>query len=111
MVITEDLEQIAMELIGNSGDARSLAYGALQQAKSGNFNEATKQMNAAKEASRLAHQAQTELLAYEASGNSLGFSVLLVHAQDHLMTSMLAQELIAEIIELHKNKEDKREEN
>ena len=27
---------------------------------------------------------------------------MLVHAQDHLMTSMLAQELIAEMIELHR---------
>ena len=28
-------------------------------------------------------------------------SLVLVHAQDHLMTSMLARELIAELIELH----------
>ena len=26
---------------------------------------------------------------------------VLVHAQDHLMTSMLARELVAELIELH----------
>ena len=34
-------------------------------------------------------------------------NLLLVHAQDHLMTSMLAQELIAELIELHEKKADK----
>ncbi|MGK3685075.1 PTS lactose/cellobiose transporter subunit IIA, partial [Escherichia coli] len=28
-------------------------------------------------------------------------SLVLVHAQDHLMTSMLARELITELIELH----------
>ena len=28
-------------------------------------------------------------------------SLALVHAQDHLMTSMLARELVAELIELH----------
>ena len=33
--------------------------------------------------------------------------VLLVHAQDHLMCAMLAQELVAELIELHRNKQDK----
>ena len=27
---------------------------------------------------------------------------MLVHAQDHLMTSILAQELIAELIDVHK---------
>jgi len=103
-----NIEQIAMELIGNSGDARSFAFGALQQAKVGNYEEAMKQMRSAKEAAKLAHQAQTELLAYEANGNTLEFSVLLVHAQDHLMTSMLAQELIAEIVELYENIEGKK---
>ena len=33
--------------------------------------------------------------------------VLLVHAQDHLMTSMLAQELIADFINLYETKQDK----
>lgn len=28
-------------------------------------------------------------------------SLVLVHAQDHLMTSMLAREMVAELIELH----------
>ncbi len=28
-------------------------------------------------------------------------SLVLVHAGDHLMTSMLARELVAEVIELH----------
>ena len=34
-------------------------------------------------------------------------TLLLVHAQDHLMTSMLAQELIEELIDLHEKKADK----
>ena len=28
-------------------------------------------------------------------------TLVMVHAQDHLMTSMLARELVAELIELH----------
>ena len=49
-----------------------------------------------------AHRRQTELLSKEASGSHTPVDVLLVHAQDHLMTSILAQELIAEIVALHK---------
>lgn len=33
--------------------------------------------------------------------------ILLVHAQDHLMTSMLAIELIQELIVLHRDKADR----
>lgn len=29
-------------------------------------------------------------------------TLVMVHAQDHLMTSMLAKELVAELIELHR---------
>ena len=47
---------------------------------------------------------QTELLVNEANGNKTPVDVLLVHAQDHLMTSMLAVELIKELIEIYKNK-------
>ena len=36
----------------------------------------------------------------EAEGK-LKVSLVLVHAQDHLMTSMLARELVTELIELH----------
>ena len=38
----------------------------------------------------------------EANGEKTDMSVLLIHSQDHLMTSMLAQELIGEMIELYK---------
>lgn len=39
------------------------------------------------------------------NGNTSEMSLLLVHSQDHLMTSMLAQELIEEMIELYKKVE------
>ena len=44
------------------------------------------------------------MLTQEAQGNHLSVDVLLVHAQDHLMTAMLAQELIGELIELYRSK-------
>ncbi|EDY7507119.1 PTS N N'-diacetylchitobiose transporter subunit IIA [Salmonella enterica] len=68
----EELEEVVMGLIINSGQARSLAYGALRKAKEGDQGE-----------------------------GKMKVSLVLVHAQDHLMTSMLARELIAELIELH----------
>ena len=54
-----------------------------------------------------AHHIQPGLLPDEGTGEGPQVNLLLVHAQDHLMTSMLAQELIAELIELHEKKADK----
>lgn len=97
-------EMISMTIIANSGDARSFAFKALDEAKSGNFEEADKLMKESNVAANLAHKAQTELLFAEANGNKQDINVLMIHSQDHLMTSMLAAELINEIIILYKNK-------
>lgn len=101
-----NIESIAMQIIVHSGDARSSAFKALEYAKNGDFAEAEACLNEAKEKSLAAHKAQTELLQKEASGNNITISLLMVHAQDHLMTSILARDLILEMIELVKmNKE------
>ena len=48
-----------------------------------------------------AHAFQTQLITKEASGEKMEIGVLLIHAQDHLMTSLLARELSEEIIHLY----------
>lgn len=97
-------EMVSMTIIANSGDARSFAFQALEEAKQGNFDMADQLMKKSDEAANLAHKAQTELLFAEANGNKQDINVLLIHSQDHLMTSMLASELIKEIMLLYKNK-------
>lgn len=97
-----DTETIAMTLIAHSGDARTLAFQALQAAKKHDFDEADRLMEESEKASVLAHHGQTDLLVSEANGDKVDISILLIHSQDHLMTSMLAQELIREMIEMYK---------
>ena len=97
-----DGEMIAMNIIANSGDARSYAFEALAEAKKGNFDKAEECLQKARECGTRAHNAQSDLLFAEANGNAPEMGVLLVHSQDHFMTSMLAEELIREIIELYK---------
>lgn len=94
-------EMIAFGLIAQAGDARSKAYEALAAAKKGDFEQA-EELIAQAEASVLeAHRIQTSLLAKEANGDHTEVNVMLVHAQDHLMTAILAKELIAEMIEMY----------
>lgn len=97
-------EMVSFEIIANAGDARSFAFGALEAAKAGNFEEAEELLKKSDAAAVLAHHAQTELLVKQANGENVPVDVLMVHSQDHLMTSMLAVELIKELITLYKNK-------
>nr|WP_318381932.1 PTS N,N'-diacetylchitobiose transporter subunit IIA [uncultured Enterobacter sp.] len=98
---TDALEEVVMGLIINSGQARSLAYGALKQAKAGDFAGAQATMAQSRTALNEAHRVQTQLIESDQGEGKMKVSLVLVHAQDHLMTSMLARELIAELIELH----------
>ncbi|MGN1277465.1 MAG: PTS lactose/cellobiose transporter subunit IIA [Floccifex sp.] len=98
----KDINQISFEIIAYAGQARSFAFQALQEAKNHNYQQAQELLKQASESSVKAHQAQTDLLFDEMNGNQNEVNVLLVHSQDHLMTSMLAQELIEELIFMYK---------
>ena len=99
--VENDLEEVVMGLIINSGQARSLAYAALKKAKQGDFAAAKAMMDQSRMALNEAHLVQTKLIEGDAGEGKRKVSLVLVHAQDHLMTSMLARELITELIELH----------
>lgn len=107
-----DDQDIAMVIIANSGDGRSKAFNALKKAEVGNFDEAEKLIEESSEAIGRAHDVQTKMLVDEANGKETKFSILTIHAQDHFMTSMLANDLIKEMIKMQKEiSELKREEN
>jgi len=97
-------EDIAMQIIANAGDERSKAFAALQAAKAGRFDEADSLLKAADESGDEAHKVQFELLTRFANGERIEENVLLVHAQDHVMCSQLAHELIVEIIQLYRDR-------
>lgn len=97
-----DLEEVAMTIVGNAGEARSLAYEALREAKTGNFDKAEELLKESREKSLVAHGMQTELICNEADGNGIAMNLLMVHAQDHLMNSILTRELVEELIDLYR---------
>lgn len=95
-------EEKIFQLISFSGTGRSFVFEAFQKCQEGNYEEADKCMEDAKEQLLLAHKVQTSLIQEEAKGNKYEVNILLVHAQDHLMTSILAKELIEKMIKMQK---------
>lgn len=94
----DKLEKLAFELISNSGSARSYSFEALKLVKEGKIDQANEKMAIAKEEILKAHKIQTQLIQKEANGDKIEVNILLVHAQDHLMSSILANDLIKELI-------------
>lgn len=95
----DEQEQTIINLIVNAGSARSSAIEAIQYAKAGDLEKAEESINAAKESVNEAHHAQTEMIQAEIRGEKTPLSLLMVHAQDHLMCALvvidLAQEFVA----------------
>ncbi|MGL4522920.1 MAG: PTS lactose/cellobiose transporter subunit IIA [Bacilli bacterium] len=96
------MEQTIMSLILFSGNARSMAMEAIRLAKGGEFEEAESLLQQASEEIGNAHSAQTSLIQSEARGEKTEISMLLIHAQDHLMTAMTLKDLAIEIVNLYK---------
>lgn len=95
------LEEAVMEIIVNAGQSRSLCFEALQAARQGNIDEAKSLLREADGYARQAHKMQTKLIEQDAGEARQPMTLIMVHAQDHLMNSLLARELSEEIIHLY----------
>ena len=95
------LEEAVMEIIVNAGQSRSLCFEALHAARQGNFDEAKSLLHEADGYARQAHKMQTKLIEQDAGEGRQLMTLIMVHAQDHLMNSLLARELSEEIIHLY----------
>jgi cellobiose PTS system EIIA component len=97
-----DLESTVMGLIINAGESKSLAMQALFSAKKNEWQDVDKCLKKSAEAAKKAHQVQTELIGMDEGEGKVPVNLIMVHAQDHIMTSMLARELIEEIINIYR---------
>lgn len=100
-----NLESV-MGLIMYGGEAKSNAMEAIRAAKLSDFDLASQKLADAHRALLQAHKTQTEMLTKEANGDSAPFSLLMVHAQDHLMTSITFVDLAKEVVEVYEKFEN-----
>lgn len=98
----ENLEETVMELIINAGESRSCAMQALYAAKAEKWDEVEGLLEASTAAAKRAHVVQTQLIGADEGSGKVPVNLIMVHAQDHIMTSMLARELVEELIEVHR---------
>ena len=97
-----DIKMTAFEIISYAGDAKSSAYEALEAANQNDHAGYEAKMEEAENKINEAHKVQYAMLQEEAAGQMHAeFSIIVVHAQDHLMTTMATIDLIKELSELY----------
>ena len=104
-----EMEQQIVGMISAAGDSKAKAFEALKKVKESKYDEARALLQEAREIDLEAHKIQTQLITAEISGgeNKPEVGLLMVHAQDHYMTSQLARDLIEEMINVFEAKEGK----
>jgi PTS system cellobiose-specific IIA component len=96
----EDEEKIIMQLIIHGGDARAFSMKAIQAAEKGEFTEADQLMGEARISLNKAHDLQTTIIQEEIRGKPTSTTLLMVHAQDHVMNAMTVRDLAEHLIQL-----------
>ena len=98
----EELQVAAFEIILHSGTARTEIHEAFADMREGRFDEAEAKLDHSNEEILEAHHAQTKLLQDYASGVEIKIEIIMVHAQDHLMTALVVIDLAQEFVDLYK---------
>lgn len=95
----EGMELISFQIISAVGTAKSLYIEAIQKAKENQFEQAEELIREGEQAFVKGHHAHAELIQKEANGDKIDFSLLIMHAEDQLMSAetikMMADEFIA----------------
>lgn len=95
----EELELVAFQIISSVGTARSMYIEAIQLAKESKFDEAKALIQEGIGIFNEGHHAHMKLITLEAQGNLKQVPLLIIHAEDQLMSAegfkIIAEEMIA----------------
>lgn len=102
----EGLELTAFEIISAVGTARSSYIESIQKAKEGKFDEAEQLIKEGDEMFVQGHHAHAKLLQHEAeNGQGSAVSLIILHAEDQLMSAEGFKIIALEFIDLYKKLE------
>jgi PTS system cellobiose-specific IIA component len=98
----EKLGEISFQIISAVGTAKSMYIEAIQEAKTGNFAKAEQLIDEGDKVYAQGHHGHHDLVTKEAGGEAVVPTLLLVHAEDQLMSAETVKILALETIALYK---------
>ena len=99
---SEEIQVTAFEIILHSGNGRTIVHEAFGLMDDSKFTEAQQKLDDANEEILQAHLSQNDLLKKYASGTVIDMEIIMVHAQDHLMTTMTLYEVANQMMNMYK---------
>lgn len=100
--MSEELELMLFQIITAAGGSKSNFIQAIQEAKAGNFEAADDLIKQGDDFLSQAHEPHSKLLTMEAQGEENIVYLLLIHAEDQMMSCEVFRQMAVELIELYK---------
>ena len=98
----ESMEKLCMGLISQAGAARSCYVEAIQLAAEGEFEKAEESMEAGQESFRKGHDIHLDMLAQNAGGDAKYQGMLVMHAEDQMMSAESFEIIADQFMELYR---------
>jgi len=99
----EGIELLSFQMISFNGAARSSFVEAIAAAKEGDFDRAEELMKEGEEQFVEGHRVHAKLIQQEAQNEgSTDINLLLIHAEDQMMSAEVLKIIAAELIDIHK---------
>lgn len=99
----ERMEEILFQIITKAGESRSMYVEAIRDIRKGNHRAAKRKIEDGRKILSGAHSIHFELIQKEAGGESVKVGLLLVHAEDLMMSAetlgIIAEEMLGEMPE------------
>lgn len=97
----DNIESISFEIISSVGIARSMYIEAISLAKENRFEEARKQIEEGEKIFLSAHKSHAKLIQEEANGEKIKVQLLLMHAEDQLVSTEAFKIIANEFIDVY----------
>ncbi len=95
-------EMQCLQIISEAGNARSKYIEAIQEAKAGDYEACNELLRQGNEAYAKGHRIHADLLSQEAGGKKAHLDLLLVHAEDQLMSAESFKILCTEFLDVYR---------
>ena len=100
-VFVEDMELIAFQIISGVGSARSSYIEAIHKARDGEMEAAAALFHEGDESFLEGHHAHARLLQQQAEGKPVTIDLLLMHAEDQLMSAEAFKNIALELMSVY----------
>lgn len=96
----ENIELVSFKIISSVGGAKSNYIEAIRLAEKGEFEKAQEKIKEGEQSYVLGHEVHANLIQQEASGKTVTPNLLLMHAEDQLLSCETIKIMAQEIIKL-----------